>query len=61
MRRLIAAYEHDSDFARLVEDLDAFFTENALYIQSDADIATVEALKTEDLRLVCFERLLPAT
>ncbi len=59
MRRLIAAYEQGSDFARLVEDLDAFFTENALYIESDADVATIEAIKAEDLRLVCFERLLP--
>ena len=59
LRRLMADYERSGDFAQLVEDLDAFFTENGLYIESDADAAVVEAIKQEDLRLVCFERLEP--
>lgn len=59
LRRLIAGYERASDFVQLIGDLDAFFTENALYIESDADAAVVEAIKQEDLRLVCFERLEP--
>ncbi|HEX9035363.1 MAG TPA: helicase-related protein [Ktedonobacterales bacterium] len=59
LRRLIAEYERASDFPLLVENLDAFFTDNALYIRGDADTVTIEAIKAEDLRLVCFERLLP--
>ena len=61
LRRLIAEYERASDFALLVENLDAFLTDNALYAGSDADTVTIEAIKAEDLRLVCFERLLPTT
>ncbi|HEY7782938.1 MAG TPA: hypothetical protein VIC85_22290 [Ktedonobacterales bacterium] len=60
LRRVIKEYEQDADFVRLVTDLDTFFGENALYIQSDVDIQTAEAIKEEDLRLVCFERIEPA-
>lgn len=47
----------NEDFAQLVSDLDSFFTENDLYQESDVDVVTVEAIKEEDLRLVCYERL----
>jgi superfamily II DNA or RNA helicase len=57
LRALVRAYEESGDFAQLVADLDSFFTENALYQESDADIITAEAIKEEDLRLVCYERL----
>lgn len=57
LRRLIAEYEKHSDFTQLVDDLDAFFIENGLYLESDANALTIEAIKQEDLRLVCFERL----
>jgi superfamily II DNA or RNA helicase len=59
LRRLMSDYERTSDFVQFAQDLDAFFTENALYAGSDADAAVIEAIKDEDLRLVCFERLLP--
>jgi hypothetical protein len=42
-----------------VADLDSFFTENGLYQESDVNVLTAEAVKEEDLRLVCYERLLP--
>ncbi len=59
LRGLVKAYEDSSDFAQLVADLDSFFTENGLYQESDVDVLTAEAIKEEDLRLVCYERLLP--
>ncbi len=33
--------------------------EYGLYQESDVDVLTAEAIKEEDLRLVCYERLLP--
>ncbi len=57
LKALVKAYEGGSDFAQLVADLDSFFTENGLYQESDVDIVTAEAIKEEDLRLVCYERL----
>lgn len=59
LRALVKAYEQGANFVQFVDDLDAFFAENGLYQDADVDIATVEALKQEDLRLVCFERLTP--
>jgi hypothetical protein len=47
------------DFTQLVADLDTFFTDNSLYQESDVDVVTAEAIKEEDLRLVCYERLVP--
>ena len=61
LKALVKAYEGTSDFAQLVTDLDSFFTENGLYQESDVDIATAEAIKEEDLRLVCYERLVHAS
>lgn len=46
-------------FAQPVADLDSFFTENGLYQESGVDVLTAEAIKEVDLRLVCYERLLP--
>jgi hypothetical protein len=60
LKNLVKAYEQSGNFVQLVDDLDAFFAENGLYQDADLDLATVEAIKEEDLRLVCFERLLPA-
>ncbi len=57
LKALVKAYEGGGDFAQLVADLDSFFTENGLYQESDVDIVTAEAIKEEDLRLVCYERL----
>ncbi len=57
LRALVKAYEGGGDFAQLVADLDSFFTENGLYQESDVDIVTAEAIKEEDLRLICYERL----
>jgi SNF2 family DNA or RNA helicase len=59
LKGLVKAYEERSDFAQLVADLDSFFTENGLYQESDVNVLTAEAVKEEDLRLVCYERLLP--
>ena len=61
LRTLVRAYEADGDFAQLVTDLDSFFTENGLYQESDVDILTAEAITEEDLRLVCYERLVYAS
>ena len=60
LRVLVKAYQESGDFAQLVADLDSFFTENGLYQESDVDIVTAEAIKEEDLRLVCYERLVDA-
>ncbi len=60
LKALVKAYEEVGDFMQLVADLDSFFTENGLYQESDVDIITAEAIKEEDLRLVCYERLIPA-
>jgi len=57
LRALVRAYQESGDFAQLVADLDSFFTENGLYQESDVDIVTAETIKEEDLRLVCYERL----
>ncbi len=57
LRQLIRAYETDASFAQLVTSLDAFFTDNSLYQAADTDVTTAEAIKEEDVRLVCFERL----
>jgi hypothetical protein len=57
LKALVKAYQTSGDFAQLITDLDSFFTENGLYQESDVDIVTVEAIKEEDLRLVCYERL----
>lgn len=35
-------------------NLDSFCTENGFYQESDVDIVTAEAIKEEDLRLVCY-------
>ncbi len=59
LKGLVKTYEESSDFAQLVADLDSFFTENGLYQESEVDVLTAEAIKEEDLRLVCYERLLP--
>ena len=61
LKALVKAYEGGSDFAQLVADLDSFCTENGLYQESDVDIVTAEAIKEEDLRLVCYERLVHAS
>src|SRR6266487_3659818 len=58
LKGLIKAYEGGGDFAQLVTDLDSFCTENGLYQESDVDIVTAEGIKEEDLRLVCYERLM---
>jgi hypothetical protein len=60
LKRLIKAYEQSSDFVQLIADLDSFFSDNALYQLGDVDFQTAEAIKEEDLRLVCFERINPA-
>ncbi len=57
LKALVRGYEQSANFAQLVEDLDTYFAENGLYQAADADVVTVEAIKQEDLRLVCFERL----
>ena len=57
LRALVKVYQESGDFAQLVTDLDSFFTENGLYQESDVDNVTAEAIKEEDLRLVCYERL----
>ncbi len=57
LKRLVRTYEHEGSFVQLVEDLDGFFTENDLYQQGNADLQTMSAIKQEDLRLVCYERL----
>jgi len=57
LKALVKSYQSGSDFAQLVTDLDSFFTENGLYQESDVDIETAEAIKEEDLRLVCYEQL----
>lgn len=61
LKRLVKDYELNSNFTQLVEDLDSFFAENGLYQEGNADALTVESVKQEDLRLVCFERLIPAS
>jgi hypothetical protein len=61
LRALVRAYQESGDFAQLVADLDSFFTENGLYQESDVDVVTAEAIKEEDLRLVCYERLMYAS
>ncbi len=61
LKRLVKQYEQSSDFVQLVADLDTFFADNALYQLGDVDFQTAEAIKEEDLRLVCFERLESAT
>ncbi len=58
LKGLIRRYEEGSDFIQLVTDLDAFFADNALYQESDADVSAAVALKEEDLRLVCYEHLI---
>ncbi|GHO51454.1 helicase-related protein [Ktedonospora formicarum] len=57
LKVLVKAYQVNEDFTQLVLDLDSFFAENGLYQESDVDIVTAEAIKEEDLRLVCYERL----
>jgi Helicase conserved C-terminal domain len=61
LKALVKSYEGSSDFSQLVGDLDSFFTENGLYQESDVDIVTAEAIKEEDLHLVCYERLVHAS
>lgn len=60
LKALVKAYEANHDFVQLVSDLDSFFTGNSLYQESAVDEITAEAIKGEDLRLVCYERLIPA-
>lgn len=57
LRTLVKSYEKGGDFAQRVADLDNFCTENGLYQESNVDAMTAAALKEEDLRLVCYERL----
>ncbi len=57
LKALIKSYQTNEDFLQLITDLDSFFTENGLYQESDVDVVTAEAIKREDLRLVCYERL----
>jgi hypothetical protein len=59
LKTLVKAYETGSDFVQLVSDLDSFFTESSLYQASEVDEITAQAIKIEDLRLVCYERLVP--
>jgi hypothetical protein len=40
-----------------MSDLDAFFTENGLYEQVVGDQEIADAVKEEDLKLVCYEIL----
>jgi hypothetical protein len=58
LKKLMRDYEQSNNFAGLVADMDAFFTENSLYQESDADVVTAEAIKAEDLQLVCYEMLI---
>lgn len=60
LKALVKTYETTSDFARLLDDLDAFCAENALYQDITSDERMFEELKAEDVRLICFERLVPA-
>lgn len=57
LKALVKSYEIGTDFAQLVSDMDNFLTENGLYQESDVDRVIAEAIKEEDLRLVCYERL----
>jgi len=59
LKELAKAYEGGGDFTQLVTDLDSFCTKNGLYQESDVDIVTAEAIKEEDRRLICYERLAP--
>lgn len=60
LRKLMREYEHSSSFSEFVSELDAFCVENGLYQDVDGDLRTVEAIRQEELQLICFERLLPA-
>lgn len=57
LKALVKLYEGSTDFAQLVGDLDNFFTENGFYQETDVDRVIAEAIREEDLRLVCYERL----
>lgn len=57
-KSLVKTYEESNNFSQFVSDLDVFFVENGLYQESNQDQHTVQAIKEEDLKLVCFERLL---
>ena len=59
LKRVVKEYEQSGNFVQLVDDLDAFCAENGLYQDTNVDTATAEAIKDEDMRLVCFERLMP--
>lgn len=60
LKRLVKAYEQTANFTQLISDLDGFFTDNDLYQGAEADVLTAEAIREEDVRLVCYERLEPA-
>ncbi len=57
LRRLMKDYEDTGNFAQLIAALDIFFTENSLYQESDSDATIAEAIKIEDIQLVCYEHL----
>lgn len=48
-----------SDLSAIVDTLDAFCVENSLYQDVPSDERLLEELKAEDVRLICFERLVP--
>ena|GEM_PF-2686075 len=58
-KKLMREYEASGNFIQLIVDLDTFFTENSLYQESETDFITAEAIKAEDLQLVCYETLMP--
>lgn len=56
-KRLPESVERAMVPVNLIRPVASFCTENGLYQESDVDIVMAEAIKAEDLRLVCYERL----
>jgi hypothetical protein len=59
LRRIMTVFEQTSNFPQFVESFDAFCHDMGLYGQTNTDEAIIEALKEEDLQLVCYMSLCP--
>ncbi len=59
LRRIMTAFEQTNNFPQFVESFDTFCHDMDLYGQTSTDEAIIEAIKEEDLQLVCYMILCP--
>jgi hypothetical protein len=55
MRGILNRYNQDNDIDNVIAELDAFAVEHELYAGIDGNHQIFEAIRAEDLKLVCYE------